>query len=147
MSGRPIEPQDFCSGMKVVDIGDLRVARGLTRRPLSACRHINMVYDNNERRVWCKDCESEVEPFDAFKAVCENIDGATKRLKRREQEVKEAERFAARSRAVKALDKVWRGHHQTPVCPHCREALLPEDFASGAMTTGRELARAARRRG
>ncbi|QEA38625.1 hypothetical protein FGL86_05720 [Pistricoccus aurantiacus] len=146
MSDMPIEPQDFCGGVKVVDFGDLRVARGLTRRPVASCRHLHLVYDNNERRVWCEDCESEVEPFDAFKAVCENIDSATNRLKRREQEVKEAEQFATRSRAVKALDKAWRSHHQAPMCPHCREALLPEDFSSGAMTTGRELARAARRR-
>lgn len=144
MSDAPIDPQAFVGGVKVVDIGDLRVARGLTRRPFSNCRHIHMVYDDKERRVWCEDCESEVEPFDAFKSVCENIDRATKQLQRRESEVKEAEQFSARSRATKKLDSIWRSRSMAPMCPHCREALLPEDFAHGVASTGRELARARR---
>nr|WP_298411636.1 hypothetical protein [uncultured Halomonas sp.] len=146
MSDKPIEPQTFLGGVEVVDIGDLRVARGLTRRPVATCRHLNLVYDCTERRVWCSDCESEVEAFDAFKAVCENLDRSIKRLSRREQEIKDAERFAARSRAVKRLDEIWRSHNRTPLCPHCKDALLPEDFADDVSTTGRELARAARMR-
>lgn len=144
MSDAPIEPQRFSGGVQVVDIGDLRVARGQTRRPVTNCRHVNMVYDDTERRIWCQDCEVEVESYEAFKVVCENIDRATKRLNQREREIKEAEQFAVRSRAAKSLDKVWRSHNQAPVCPHCAEALLPEDFANGAISTGRELARARR---
>ena len=33
MTDRPIEPMDYLHGVKVVDIGDLRVARGETRGP------------------------------------------------------------------------------------------------------------------
>lgn len=144
MSDAPIDPREYIAGVQVVDIGDLRVARGETRRPRSSCQHTNLVYDKKERRIWCPDCETEVEAFDAFMGIVEQFDGHIKRLKRREREVSEAEQFAARTRAVKALDKVWRSHHQTPVCPHCRDALLPEDFANGVTSTGRELARAAR---
>lgn len=43
----PIEPQDYLYGTKVVQIEDLRVARGMTRRPVSSCRHRKLVYDNN----------------------------------------------------------------------------------------------------
>lgn len=141
MSDAPIKPESFFGGVKVVDIGDLRVARGLTRRPLSACRHLHLVYDDKERRVWCEDCESGVESFDAFKSLVERMDGHIKQLRRREKDLNESELFRARSRAVKALDAVWRSKKRTPTCPHCREALLPEDFASEVQTTGRELAR------
>lgn len=33
MSDAPIEPHEYLYGVKVVQIEDLRVARGLTRRP------------------------------------------------------------------------------------------------------------------
>lgn len=146
MSDAPIEPRDYIGGVNVVDIGDVRVARGETRRPRSSCQHIRMVYDPKERRVWCEDCETEVEPFDAFMCLVERMDGHIKRLKRREAKVDEAEQFSARSRAVKALDKLWRTRSMVPMCPHCSEALLPEDVASGVAATSPEIARAKRRK-
>ncbi|MGQ7253957.1 hypothetical protein [Vreelandella titanicae] len=132
----------------VVDIGDVRAARGETRRHAGRCNHLNQVFDKDERRVWCTDCESEVEPFDAYLKLVENMTGAVEKLKRREQAVKEAESFQARSRAVKALDQVWRSKNMTPLCPCCDKGLLPEDFANGVQSQmDRNLARKMRRRG
>ena len=46
----------------------------------------------------------------------------------------------------RSMDKAWRRKNTTPACPHCREALLPEDFAAGVKTSvSKELAR--RKRG
>lgn len=128
MSDAPIEPQDFANGVKVVDIGDLRIARGLTRRPRGTCPHRNMVYDDRERRIWCNDCESEVEAFDAFKRLCEAWSGATSKLQRRQRAVEEAEHFTLRSRAAKAMDVAWRKRNTAPGCPHCHKPLLPQDM-------------------
>lgn len=146
MSDAPIEPQDYLYGVKVVDIGDLRVARGMTRRPVSTCRHHYQVYDDKERRIWCRDCEVEVEPFDAYMRLVEVMDGHIKNLNRREQQVKEAEQHAARSRAVKVMDEAWRSTKTAPLCPHCMTAILPEDVARGVATTSKSLVIAARKR-
>lgn len=139
MSDVPVEPQDYLYGVKVVDIGDLRVARGMTRRPASSCLHRRQVYDDKERRIWCSDCESEVEPFDAYMRLVEQMDGHIKSLQRREQQIKDAELHAARSRAVKVLDEVWRSKTMAPLCPHCREAILPEDVAGGVASASKPL--------
>jgi hypothetical protein len=49
------------------------------------------------------------------------------------------------SRAAKEVDKVWRSRHMAPCCPHCKTALLPEDFANGVKrAVSKELARAYR---
>lgn len=146
MSDAPIEPKEYLYGVKVVQIGDLRVARGLTRRPLSSCRHQNMVYDSGERRVWCSDCETEVEPFDALIGLVEQMDGHIEKLKRREREVRESESFALRSRAAKVMDDAWRRTSMAPLCPHCRGAILPEDVVSGVAETSKSLVIAARKR-
>lgn len=141
----PIVPQDYIGGVKVVDIGDLRVARGMSRRPVSTCKHSQLVYDSKERRIWCKECETDIEAFDAFELLVGNFSATADRLQRREDRVREAEEHSLISRAAKVVDHAWRSRRMAPNCPHCRTPLLPEDFANGIKSaTGTEFARARR---
>lgn len=131
----PVIEQDFSYGVKVVDIGDLRIARGLTRRRIGNCRHVHLVYDVLERRVFCHDCESAVEGFDAFVQLVERYDQVEKRI----AALREMELATVHSRAAQAFDKVFRGRRMAPLCPHCKQAIMPEDVVSGLSTTSREL--------
>jgi hypothetical protein len=141
----PIEPQDFVGGVKVVDIGDLRVARGFSRRPASVCTHPQLYYDRQERRIWCPDCEQNIEAFDAFEKLVENIYFATDSLNRRSAEIAEAEAHHMVSLAAKVVDKVWRGRREVPACPVCNAGLFPEDFkVRVGATVGREYGAAYR---
>lgn len=143
----PIEPLEYLSGVKVVDIGDLRVARGMSRRPHSACKHRQLHYDTAERRVWCADCETDVEAFDAFKLLVEYFHDATEKLEHRAREIRSAEEHSLISLAAKEIDKAWRSRKMVPACPHCKQGLFPEDFKNGVATRlGREYAEARRRR-
>lgn len=142
MTDTPIEPQDYISGVKVVDIGDLRVARGLTRRPASSCKHKQLVYDERERRIWCQHCETSVDPFDAFVRLVEQWKGAVDDAQRDRDAAREALAHAARHRATKVLDKAWGSRTMVPTCPHCHAGLFPEDFTSGIAMAGKEYARA-----
>lgn len=143
----PIEEKEYITGMTVVDIGDHRVARGMTRRSFSGCNHHRQVYDQQERRIWCKDCERDVEPFDAFVSIVNQLSAATMKLDSRAKRLAEAEAFQARSLAVKELDKVWRKRRMVPACPHCNMGLFPEDFKNGVgVVLGREYAEALVRR-
>lgn len=146
MTNEPIEPQDYQHGTTVVDIGDLRVARGLTRRPASTCRHRNMHYDSRERRVWCPDCKGDVDPFDAFMLVVENYDEAYRRLLRVQADAKEAMAAGLRSIAARNVDQIWRGRTMLPCCPACHAPLFPEDFVKVVAAVGREIAYAKRAR-
>lgn len=137
----PIEPLEYLSGVKVVDIGDLRVARGKTRRPYTACKHTHLRYDNEERRIWGADCEMDVEAFDAFKGLVERFSGAASDIKGRQDAVKEAEGHAIISRAAKAIDEIWRRRKVVPACPHCRRGILPEDVAKGLGCVSAEIER------
>lgn len=138
----PITPADFISGVKVIDFGEARIARGYTRRPYSSCKHLNLVYDTQERRVWCEDCERNVDPFDAFKILVENYAAAEGKVNRLKQEATEAAKFSIRSRAAKAIDDIWRKRRMVPCCPHCTGPLLPEFFANGVgSTASAEIAR------
>jgi len=143
----PIEPLEYLSGVKVVDIGDLRVARGKSRRPHSSCGHAKLHYDTAERRIWCPDCERDVEAFDAFTQLVTWFARAKENHDRREARIKDAETFQIRSLAAKEIDKAWRSRTMVPACPHCRHGLFPEDFKNGPKAMlGRDYAEAQRRR-
>lgn len=143
----PIEEQPYLGGTTVVHIEDLRVARGESRRPYSACRHVRLAYDRRERRIWCQDCETDVEAFDAFEQIVNRFARHAAEMKRREESVVAAEAHAVRSRAAKAVDEVWRSRLMLPACPACGSALFPEDFADrGVAMIGREYAEAARKK-
>lgn len=146
-SDAPIEPLEYLGGVKVVDIGDIRVARGMSRRPASACRHFQLRYDASERRIWCADCEQNIEGFDAFELLVGWFDGAAKKLQRRAEELAAAETHQVRSLAARQLDMAWRSRRMVPACPCCGQGLFPEDFKNGIMASlGREYAEAQRRR-
>lgn len=132
----PIVPQDFISGVNVVDIGDIRVARGKTRRPFSTCRHARLVYDPLERRIWCEDCERDVEPFDAFALLVERY----AHIEMRHQALEKAATATLVSRAAKRLDDAFRKRNMVPLCPHCRHAIFPDDVMNGLGMISKELA-------
>jgi len=137
----PIEPLQYLRGVTVVDFGDVRVARGMTRRPVSTCPHVHLIYDNDERRVWCKDCEHDVDGFDAFRMLAERCDVTIKAIKAREDAVSEAERFQIRSIAAKKMDEAWRHRDMVPACPYCKNGLFPEDFKNGVSLIGKDFAK------
>lgn len=138
----PIEPLDYLGGMKVVDIGDLRIARGMTRRPFTACHHPRLFYDQNERRIWCRDCETDVEAFDAFKLLIENYSYALDEIKRDRTALDEALKFSIISIAAKKIDEAWRSKNMVPACPTCGHGLFPEQFKSGLTMLGKDYATA-----
>lgn len=142
----PIEPQNFVAGVNVVDIGDIRVARGLSRRPFTGCRHKRLAYDRHERRIWCRDCEHDVEAFDAFEAIVGQFSAADSNLRQRIEAVEKAESHAVISIAAKTLDKAFRHKNMVPACPHCGLGLFPEHFRSTPTMLGKEYATAALQR-
>lgn len=127
----PITEPGFLGGVRVVNIGDVRVARGLSRRARSSCPHNQMIYDQTERRVWCKDCETDVEAFDAFKLIVEQHSRACDHIEKRHKDLVEAEAHSLRTLAAKNIDKAWQRRSMVPCCPHCSMGLFPEDFKNG----------------
>lgn len=136
----PIE--ETGSGVTVVDIGDIRVARGLSRRHYSSCPHRRLMYDQKERRVWCRECERDVESFDAFTIIVEQYSDAHRQLVRKQAEISEAEQFKMRTIAAKKLDEAWRSRKMVPACPHCSNGLFPDSFKNGMIMLGKDYARA-----
>jgi len=140
----PIDEKEYIAGVRVIDIGDFRVSRGMSRRNVSSCPHNRVVYDERERRIWCKDCERNVESFDAFLNLVKYFVKKDNAIKCREFELDALEGFALRSIAAKKIDEAWRKKNTVPCCPHCSQALLPEDIKKGFMVMGKNYVKALR---
>lgn len=138
---KKIEPEDYLYGVKVVDIGDARVARGRTRREKGLCTHRNMTYDNHERRVWCNDCETQLELFDAFEALVNQWHKAFANLEQQKKEIMELIEANRMKVAAQRLSKEWQKHATIPACPHCGVGLFPDDFTGGISTRSAVLER------
>ncbi|MGE8630396.1 hypothetical protein [Achromobacter denitrificans] len=126
---------EYLYGVKVVDIGDLRVARGMARRIQSPCRHLRLAFDTSERRIYCQDCEQDVEPFDAFLQLVERHHF----LEAKAEKLRQDAAHTVTSRAAKRMDEAWRSKTMAPLCPHCRAAILPEDVVNGVSMVNKEL--------
>ncbi len=144
----PVQPLEHVRCGDVVSIAEFQLARGHTPRKRSPCRHLHMLFDRNERRVWCQDCNSELEAFDALLALHGALGREHQRLERERLELAAAQNHALISRAAKALDDVWRTRRDVPVCPHCGEGILPEDvLVRGVGRASKEWTLARRKRG
>lgn len=132
-SDPPIKEQNFLV-KQVVDIGDYRVARGISRRPHSLCLHNNLMYDPAERRIWCSDCERTLDPFDAFMGIVERFQTISRVYDARLKSVEMAESSLLHRIAAKALDKIWAAR-MAAVCPHCRGALTADDMRDPSRTS------------
>lgn len=137
----PIVELEYRHGTNVVQIGDLRTARGEVRRKHSQCEHLSVIYSVNERRVYCTDCEQDVEPFDAFLMLVRRHDFYEKRI----EELRAIEAETIISRATKKIDKMYRSRSLIPACPHCKQGILPMDVLKKMSPMSRDLEE--RRRG
>lgn len=139
----PIERRDFVTP-QVIDFGDVRVARGLSRRPFNNCPHTNLVYDRTERRVWCETCETTLESFDAFMVFVEYFQRMHNDAERKLKDAAEARAAVIHRIAARTLEATWRAKLAWP-CVHCHSGILPEDINGNAVSRDIEVARRARR--
>ena len=121
----PIDEQEYISP-QVIDFGDLRVARGMSRRPHQNCPHLQLRYDLQERRVWCQDCETTVEGFDAFMSLVRSFQDMINSADAMLRQAEEAKAAVIHRIAARRVEKTWR-RKMAVSCPHCRRGILPTD--------------------
>lgn len=97
------------------------------------CFHSHLCFDEHNEFIECKDCGLPVSPFQAFIILVRNYNQAVERFRRREQELEDLEKRRERGLlvATKKVDEAWRRKNMVPVCPHCKEAIFPDDGFGG----------------
>ncbi len=142
----PIEEREYSHGINVVNIEDIRIARGVAKYDKPNCRHKNLVYSQDERRVFCTDCKSTVDNFDAFMNLVNVFSAAKNRCDKKEAELNDALKYNIRRVATKKIDEAWLSHTTVPCCPHCHTGLLPEDVMNITRYKSKEMEIARRKK-
>lgn len=133
---------------RVVDLGEFRIRQGRTPHADAkrVCKHAHLTIVSSERRINCDDCGKDVEPFEVVQSLTRYWSDLGADIERKQRKADEASAATLVRRAAKEIDRAW-GHKMSPCCPHCRGALLPEDFANGAASSfNSEMERARRSR-
>lgn len=134
-------------GTPPIDLAEMRIKFGRPAPgPVKLCEHRTLIYSTSDRRVWCEDCERTVDNFDAFKTVVDHFHAMERQARAKLRNAEEAEKAVIHRRAAKVFDRAWSGRQMAVCCPHCRGALLPEDFQHGGLQVSAEIERARRAR-
>jgi hypothetical protein len=112
----------------VIEIGKLKVSRE-SRNPL--CRHNRLEYDTYNKTIQCRDCQAFIDPFNAFVSLVQHFEQGHARLSQARQELKEAKEKHLSLLAARKVEEAWRSRTMVPACPHCGDAIFPEDGFGG----------------
>jgi hypothetical protein len=122
---------------EIVQIGEGRFEQVWQKR----CPHKHQMYDLSERTVQCRDCKRVVDGFEAFMIAVRYWRDAEAGLNYRREEITELEKRAELGllRVTKTVDHAWRSKKMVLVCPHCDEAIFPED-GLGTSSVNKQMA-------
>lgn len=97
------------------------------------CRHNHIVYNLSDRTTFCEDCNSPIDAFTAYQRLLEYWEAIKRNLEARKRELAELEERANKHilKATRRVDEAWRSKTMVPACPHCKQAIFPEDGFGG----------------
>ena len=128
----------------VINLKSFKIGRNRSPVIAGKCKHKNIMLDDSTNRIQCQDCEEILDPFWAIRMLITDWSNYHERIKKEIDQLKKLKDDTVVLRAAKHLEKELRRKKTLPTCPHCREALLPEDlFKMGK--TSKELAVARRK--
>jgi hypothetical protein len=127
--------------MSVIEIGALRVQREQTQaiNGKQVCRHNSLSFNRDGHVIRCRDCGDQVEPFWAFEMLIENYRTAMLALDARIKQNEAAMAAGLTTKAARNIEEAWRSRKMAPACPHCREAIFPQD-GFGSVLVNRDMA-------
>lgn len=129
----------------VIEFGELRVRREqrMSLFTKDRCRHFNMTLDDNGDIVTCDDCGKQLSAFWALQLITEQYKAAWAKVQATGDRINREAQTSLHLRAAVKVEKAWRSRTMVPTCPHCHEAIFPEDGFGGS-ATNRQIALARR---
>lgn len=103
----------------------LEFRTGMNRKCKSNCLHQRFVIDETHGSVECADCGETVSAFHALVRVARKDSLFRRHMVAQRQKLEEMKAYKPWLRAVKALEKIWRGK-MLPMCPHCKRGITAE---------------------
>lgn len=124
--------------MTVIEIGEFRIQRK-RQEFLKGCQHVHLTLDDSSESVSCDDCKVQVGNYAALRMLVERWKRLQDRADAQQRAISEAQAKTIGLRAAQRVESAWRSRTMAPSCPHCSEAIFPED-GFGSSLVNREIA-------
>ena len=118
---------------QILEIGEFRIKRERQAKG-DGCKHARLTLDDDAEIVMCDDCEKQVGSYAALRKFVDQWDKLQKRVDAQRRLISEASEKTIGLRAAQRVEEAWRSRSMVPICPHCREAILPSDGFGNAST-------------
>ena len=128
----------------VISFESFKIGRNRSTIVAGKCKHKNIMLDDSTNRVQCQDCEEILDPFWALKMLITDWSNYSERIKNQISQLRVLKGETVILRAAKHIEKELRRRKTVPTCPHCSEALFPEDLLNVGKAS-KELAVAKRK--
>jgi len=123
---------------QVIEIGEFRLKREQNWKR-EGCQHVRLTLEDEGEIVMCDDCGKQVGNYAALRMLVERWSKLQERVDAKQRSIAEAAEKTISLRAAQRVEKAWRSRSMTPTCPHCNEAIFPEDGFGGS-AVNREIA-------
>lgn len=95
-----------------------------------ACQHSRTVIDERAGTVTCRECDATLSAFWVLGRIAREENRVFARIVTLRAEAAALETWVPFLRAMRSLEKRWRGRAMLPACPHCRHGLWPDELGS-----------------
>jgi hypothetical protein len=103
------------------------------KRNQGSCDHKRAVVDQRAGTVECRECGAFLSAFAVLVKVAHAESEAWRRLRGLQIEAQELLAWRPFLKAMKSLERVWRGKRMLPCCPHCHRGLWPTELDGSAV--------------
>jgi hypothetical protein len=102
----------------------------LAKRPGPTCAHPRTIVDQQNGTVECKECGASLSAFHVLVQIAKEENRLWERVRALRAEAKELKAWVPILKAVRELDRMWRGKRMLPCCPQCSRGLWPEEMTA-----------------
>ena len=123
---------------QILEIGEFRIKRERQTKS-DGCKHVHLTLDDDAEIVMCDDCEKQVGSYAALRMLVNRWDKLQSRAESQHRMIVEASEKTIGLRAAQRVEEAWRSRSMVPICPHCRDAIFPDD-GFGCTSTNKAIA-------
>ncbi|WP_449355653.1 hypothetical protein ACUL41_07935 [Virgibacillus natechei] len=120
---------------KIIRMDQIRINRGMEK--VCKCKKRKYMLDTRNRRVMCSSCGAIMDPYDAMYDMASRWEQMNQQVDYMLEQRKQIINYKPWLRAIRYLEKQYRGKKMIPECPRCNIPFYLEELNSW---TGREFA-------
>src|SRR5436190_18668915 len=104
------------------------------------CAHPRTIVDETHGTVECRDCHAPLSAFWVLGQIAREENRCLENVRSVRREAAELQTWVPFLRAMRGLERRWRGRKTLPACPHCRRGLWPDEMQRFTVSTDLEIA-------